>query len=267
MARERYLVNQDVEDTIHTNVIVPTTAKEKTENWWFYHKKHLIIGILAAALVVYFFYSVVFQPKPDYKIALMNQIALEDSALTILENQIAKYGEDLNGDGKVLVEISNYALTSEDDAYAPQMYQALIVKFSVDISEGESMIWLHDKAGYDFMTKQVDGAFEPLDAGNTLEGDDTVIEFTNVPGLAKTDFSGYQGIGFDEELLNGVMGMLRVSIREPKNSTIERNESLMEYHAASERLFQNLLHDTPVNEEPGESSQTDGAQTDEEPQT
>lgn len=249
MARERYLLNTDEEDTIHSNVIELKTAKEKRKNWWYYHKKMVLICFLLLVTLVYFIYSVFFQTQPDYKIALMNQISLEDDALDILEAQIAKYGEDLNGDGQVVVEIMNYSAdaASEQNSYYAQSLQATYVKFGADITVGDSMIWLHDKAGYSMLEGQDEGLFEPLDVENTLEGDDTMIAIENVPGLDQVDFTGYQGMVFDGDTVKKLVSMLRVSIREPEGSTIEKSEKLMEYHAACERLFDNLLNDVQTN--------------------
>lgn len=248
MARERYLLNAD-EDTIHENVIELRSKKDIRKNWWYYNKVKVLVGILLAAVVAYFVYSVFFTVKPDYTIAVVNQISLDQSALDIMGDHIADYGEDLNGDGKVIVNVVNYSVdtaAAADPSYA-QALQAFYVKFAGDMSSGDSMIWLHDLVGYKQIGEDADGMFEKLDAENTT-GNGTMLDITEIPGLNNIDYSGYtDGMVFTPENIKEINSALRLSIREVEGSNIERSEKLTKYHDDCERLFQNLLTDTKVS--------------------
>ena len=57
MARERYLLDES-EDTIHANEIVPTTPKEKRQNWWFYNRVKLLVGAICVLLLGSIVYSI-----------------------------------------------------------------------------------------------------------------------------------------------------------------------------------------------------------------
>ena len=116
MARERYLHNAG-EDTIHSNEIKLVTAKDKRKNWWYYHKFHLLIGIIAAALVGNFIYSIATKVEPDYTIALLTSYSMPQNGVTQLEECIAPYADDRNGDGKVVVQVSNYVFSQDTSDY------------------------------------------------------------------------------------------------------------------------------------------------------
>lgn len=253
------MLNEDGEETIHSNVIELKTNRDKRRNWWYYNRKKVLIGFLLLVTVIYFIATVFFKTKPDYTIALVNQISLGDEVLDILEAQIAKYGEDLNGDGQVIVEVMNYSANDEmeKNSYYAQSLQATYVKMGADITLGDSMIWLHDEAGYELLENQVaEGLFKPLDLENTVEGDDTMIDIENVPGLYATDYSTYEGEVFTGDDVKKLMDRLRVSIREPEGSTIEKDEELMEYYEASEKLFYNLVNDIQTNSSQQQDTET-----------
>ena len=243
MARERYLLTDD-EDTIHANVITATTKKDKAKNWWYYNKVPLfaIIGLTAVAISIVC--SIVFKVRPDYTIAIMNEIPLDGSAIEIVEKRIAQYGEDINGDGSVIVTINNYAVasSSSDNAYDAAAQQAVYAKFAADMSTAESMIWLHDTVGYHSMGEK-DGLFENIDSHKAI-GDGTMIEWKDVPGLANEDFADYNDQIFTSENMQDAFGRLRLSIREKDGSFIEKKEKLVDYHDACMRLFENLMTDT-----------------------
>ncbi len=243
MARERYLLGDD-EETIHKNVITANTKKDKAKNWWYYNKVPLFTIIGLAAVAVSIFCSIAFKVKPDYTIAIMNEVMMDNESIKIVEDRIAQYGEDLNGDGQVLVTISNFAVaqSTSDSAYDVQAQQAAFVKFAADMSTAESMIWLHDIVGYHSMGDTA-GIFQKLDTDKAV-GDGTMIEWNNVPGLAGEDFSAYTGDIITPENLQTVFGTLRLSIREKAGSFIEKKDELVEYHDACLRLFHNLMTDT-----------------------
>ena len=126
MARERLLAGAG-EDTIHANIITADTTKDKIANWWYYNKKILLLVIFLVAVAVSVAVSIFSQEKPDYVIALANAYAIDEEAIAIAENHMADYGEDLNGDGKVVVDIRNYYFLlndHEDQELASSIYAA-----------------------------------------------------------------------------------------------------------------------------------------------
>ena len=101
------------------------TRKERWANWWDYNLKWaLLIGIAAAFVAYSFIGQYFFTTKPDYNVAVVAPCYLPDDTVTALQEQLARYGEDLNGDGKTVVTLNVYTLDysagdtqTESDAY------------------------------------------------------------------------------------------------------------------------------------------------------
>ncbi|MEG1426909.1 MAG: hypothetical protein RSC76_04395 [Oscillospiraceae bacterium] len=245
MPREGYLVNAG-EDTIHSNEITADTKMDKFKNWWYYNKKPLFIGILVVGALVSMVLSVVFKVKPDYTIAIMSEAYLDDSGISIVENHLADYGEDLNGDGKVIVTLVNYAVAvnSGDSGYDVSAQQAATVKFAADMSTGESMLWLHDLVGYHCMSDQED-LFTSVKTDKPLENS-LMIPWSEVAAFQNIDFSSYQHEVLKPEDMKNMFGTLRLSLRRKEGSVIERKKDLVTYYEASEKFLNNLLTGTKV---------------------
>ncbi len=246
MARERYLLDES-ESTIHANIVKPTTVKQKADNWWFYYKRVLAWGIFAGVLVISFIASIVFKTHPDYSIAVMNGSLVPTQAFEIMEAQLAEYADDRNGDGKIVVEILNYALVQDEDGnpYDPTMMEAAYVRFAGDLSVGESMIWIHDEVGYYAMGEEVNGLFK-----EDFSGDEpSMMSLGEIDAFTNIDFSEYDDplTPITPEELNEYFNGLRISFRELEGA-IENKQDSIEYHTDCEVFFDNLLNGNKISE-------------------
>ena len=97
------------------------SRKERWANWWDYNLKWVLLFGIAGAFVAYCFIGQYFlTTHPDYNVAVVSPYYLPEATVTALQQQLAAYGEDCNGDGKVVVKLNQYtmAFNSEDsDAY------------------------------------------------------------------------------------------------------------------------------------------------------
>lgn len=91
------------------------TPEEKRRNWWDYHKWHVLIAILCVVLIGDVIYDAVqnSRNRPDYVVAYVGQTALPDSLRERLEEGLAQLGEDLNGNGKVQVQVRQFVIAAE----------------------------------------------------------------------------------------------------------------------------------------------------------
>lgn len=115
------------------------TRKEKWLNWWDYHKWHVFVGILALAIIAGFIsdYLQARQNQPDYQVAFVGSATnLPEDTADALETAIAALGEDLNGDGQVLVRVNQYLVGLESVGYTG------LVQLSLDLSDNQSFIFL-----------------------------------------------------------------------------------------------------------------------------
>ena len=114
------------------------TPKEKRKNWWYYHKWHVVVCVLAVLFLAAMAWDIIANrsQEPDYQVAHVGSTYLPDDTVTALQNALADLGEDLNGDGQVLVRVNEYLIDDEMTGYAGQ------VQLSVDISDYDSFIFL-----------------------------------------------------------------------------------------------------------------------------
>ena len=142
------------------------TRKERWANWWDYNLKWvIIIGII----VVFFGYNFIgqyfFTVHADYNVAVVAPHYLPEATQTALQDALAAYGEDRNGDGKVVVKLNLYTMdfgNEDSDAY---LDMAGTTKLSTDIQGALSSIFiLYDPAGFQQTTgtlRYLDGSLPP----------------------------------------------------------------------------------------------------------
>ena len=121
---------------------VELTQEERRKNWWHYHKWYVAGALVLAGFCASLLWAVLGfgRIKPDYQVAYVGGNALPDDTAAAIENAFAAFGEDLNGDGKVVVRLRQYTI-SEDD---PQVAASIEVTLVGDLLECESYFFLLD---------------------------------------------------------------------------------------------------------------------------
>ena len=237
MARERYLHNAG-EETINAPgaEIKIETPKGKWDNFWFYHKWHVIIALAVVALVGFFIHDMLSVVHPDYQIGLITQVGYSSEATDKLEQGLEKYGEDLNHDGKVVVQINSYVVSANPDSADPNMQMASVTKLMADLSDGMSMIFLTDDASFQNEQKSQQ-LFAYLDgtspAANATDYDKMRISLKNAANLQSLKSSVSTG----EEAL--MLNNLSASLRIVKGTKAEDKQT--EYYSASKKLFDQVF--------------------------
>ena len=175
------------------------TRKEKWANWWDYNLKWvLLIGIAAAFVAYTFIGQYFFVDKPDYNIAVVAPYYLPDDTVTALQNALAAYGEDRNGDGKVLVTLNVYTLDYSDEdtqtESAAYLTMAGTTKLAADVQGGLSSIFLlYDPAGFEESTgtlRYLNGSLPAPDSDDDWWN--MVYRWTDCPVLADLDLGAYR---------------------------------------------------------------------------
>ncbi len=174
------------------------TRKERWANWWDYNLKWVILIGIAAVFVGYSFIGqYFFTTKADYNLAVVAPYYLPDDTVNALQTELAKYGEDLNGDGKVVVTLNVYTLDyssgDTETESAAYLTMAGTTKLATDIQGGLSSIFIvYDPAGFEDST----GTFRYLDGTLPESGSDgdwwnMVYKWTDCPVLTGLDLGDY----------------------------------------------------------------------------
>ena len=133
-------------DRIRKRLKETLTPREKLANWWFYHKFHVLIGALALLLVFYFLLQSRGTLPADYTVGWVGARDLDSAAAEQIAQALAQYGEDLNGDGQVWVEIHqmpmDLAAVLERGGAGNDEERANILVLEADMSVCQSVIVL-----------------------------------------------------------------------------------------------------------------------------
>lgn len=165
------------------------TPEEKRRNWWHYHKWHIAAGAVLIAIPCSIAWSALRQIKPDYQIAYVGENALPGDTVTALETELAALGEDLDGDGRVVVRLAQYASSSRAEAGAAA---AAEVRLMADIMERESYFFLLEdpeqfQKAYRSLCR-LDGTL-PAEGDYSAEG--TYLAWDDCPVLADLELGGF----------------------------------------------------------------------------
>ena len=165
------------------------TPEEKLRNWWYYHKWHIAAGAVLVAVPCSIAWNALHQIKPDYQIAYVGENALPGDTVTALETELAALGEDLDGDGRVVVRLAQYASSSRAEAGAAA---AAEVRLMADIMERESYFFLLEdpeqfQKAYRSLCR-LDGTL-PAEGDYSAEG--TYLAWDDCPVLADLELGGF----------------------------------------------------------------------------
>lgn len=176
------------------------TKAEKAANWWHYHWVIVVVAIVAAVFGVWIIKDTVFQTRPDITIGYVGTHDLPADTVTALQDALTPYCTDLNGDGKVVVQVATYTVNfNADDSSTDAYYQmAGITRLSAELSTGTGtyIFLLEDPAGFEKET----GALQYLDG--TVDDDpetanpdwrEMVYRWTDCPVLTGLDLGDYKG--------------------------------------------------------------------------
>ena len=183
------------------------TKQEKAANWWYYHKLYVGIAVIAVVLVVWMVHDVVTRVRPDYRVGYVGSSNLPTDTVTALENTLAAYCDDRNGDGKVVVELVQYNLDFDSESENTDAYTQMadVTRLSADLSsEDGPYIFIMQDTDYAQQFAETTGDLQYLDGTmpdteNVDEDDNVIVDWTKMvyrwtdcPVLAGLDLGEYR---------------------------------------------------------------------------
>lgn len=155
------------------------TPAEKRRNWWYYHKWHIIIGVV----IVFCLADIVAnalgigQVKPDVSIAYVGGASLSEQTVSALTDGIAAFCPDMNGDGKITVEVQEYVIPPVGSSDGVLLAEAATVRLIGDISDCKSYFFLMEDPG---RVQQMTTSLRNLD-GSLPDDDDVTSDGKYLP--------------------------------------------------------------------------------------
>ncbi len=240
MARERYLLDGGGE-TIHQpqTETGKKTPKSRWENFWYYHKWHVIIGAFLIFVVLFFVYDMTSKVNPDYEIGMITETAYPAEAIDALQAEITKYGQDRNGDGKVIVSVNNYVMQTDSSGgmIDPNVRMAGYVKVTNDLSNGTSMIFITDDKSFRNEQDELQ-MFTYLDgskpAENAKDYEKMRMNLTDCKRLSTLKLND------TPEISQEILKKLSISMRTIADTQLEKQQDKTAYYADCKRLFDEI---------------------------
>lgn len=175
------------------------TPAEKRKNWWYYHKWYIVIGIVLLCIPISILWNALHQVKPDYQIAYIGSKELPDDTAAAIEAGFTALGEDLNGDGRVIVRLAQYSFAASGLGTETSMSSSM--RLMADMAACESYFFLlDDPEGF----QQNYGTLRRLDGSLPEEGEGASVEETCLPWSQCPVLAGMELGEYSYPLISGM---------------------------------------------------------------
>lgn len=125
-------------------------TKKWFENYWFHYKWHTIGGLFAAFLAGTFIYDIITRERYDAEVSVNAQAYISSEQTDRLHELLSLYATDADGNGEANVGVFVNTFPPDESA-DPQLLVATQTKFTVEISDGNSMLLIMDDYAYDWI--------------------------------------------------------------------------------------------------------------------
>lgn len=193
MARERYLVGVSEEELQYRpSPSAPMTPKGKLQNIWYHYKWAILGGLFGIVVLTVLIVQMITKEKPDYQICMATTTLVPEAVVEKLEEALSACGDDLNGDGEVVVQIQ--ALNVQTDEEYTQIgvnnRQALIAQ----VAAGDVMLFAFAPDYYESFSANFEEGFSffaPLGVEHTLVTEDGCNFVWDLGAFAKELWPAY----------------------------------------------------------------------------
>ena len=218
------------------------TGKEKIANFFYHNKIWIIFTAFIAAVVIFIVADTLRRVSPDLTIMM-----IADNGLSFrkdeLEEFFEKYCDDLNGDGKVKVEVMIMPINENSSDYQSQ--QSYNTKYMAELQEGDVIFVIADSNTDPYYTQVL-----KTDLG------------ADFPGNAYFDELGFRmDFGFladelkFEEMPNDVHLCMRTPVKTLGDSKEDMQKNYDTAHEMLERIVNDLTERAAETNDPGLSTE------------
>ena len=198
--------------------VLPKTPAEKLKNIWF-HDKWFIMGAIALAIVmVVCVAQCASRPKYDLSVVVYAYNFVGDDDCKLMADYLSQHCEDINGDGKVIVNVINCSYTegSNEKQYIYSRNTKLQAVLSTDSS---ALLYITDKDSYEYLSA--------LSESSLFEGEPLVL-----------NEKFYKAC--DGEDLFALPEGLQISCRVIDGTVIEGDKKISSYYEQSRNILKGL---------------------------
>lgn len=212
---------------------------EKISNFFYHNKLYIIAAAVITLIAVFLIYDLVTTVKPDVSVMF---IAYDDQVQFItedMEDVLAKYAQDYNGDGKIKIRVSYTPAVLPDSDEASYLYynNSDQVKITAEFIGSDTIIVIGDKNSFSTIgINPNDGSF--ADLNEYFPDDENVTEV------------GYwlHGTSFNEDIgYEDLSDELYVAFRHPQNTVVVKGSELEKNFGNAIDLWTNYVNGNMIN--------------------
>ena len=175
---------------------------EKISNFFYHNKVYIIACTAIAAIAIFLIYDLVTTVKPDVAVLFIADDAQVQFIAEDMEDVLAKYAQDYNGDGKIKIRVSYTPAAPTPEETSELYYHGSDqVKLSAEFMGSDTIIVIGDDSSFGVIgITPGDGVF--ADLGEYFPDDENVTEMGyKVSGTSFKEDVGYDGLS--DELVAG----------------------------------------------------------------
>lgn len=137
------------------------TRVQRLGNWWYYHKWLVLLAAALLGIGIALFVPWSDPTQPDLRVGYVAAQPLDQDTAARLQAALEGIGEDINGDGQVVIALEQYVVVFRGTAADANAQMAGIARLSADLcaADGPAIFLLDDPAGL----QQSIGALQYLD--------------------------------------------------------------------------------------------------------
>ena len=197
------------------------TFKDKIKNYWYYYRVHTIVGLLIAALIAVLVAQCASNEKYDYSVTLYMSKPMTETITDIIAEELSEFGSDLNGDGKISVQIIDCSYGENDNIRMNQ-----VAKLQARLALPESMLFITDETCYKNLDEM--GLFDSLDILPDKGGQAMNLNTTSV------------GQAIDQAVGQYMPSDFYISLRRIEGTAIEGKTGAEDYRQDAYTLLEKL---------------------------
>ena len=202
----------------------PKTPADKWHNFWYYYKYYVLATVVLAIVIAVCVSQCVNRTKYDYTVLLHGYTEIYESQSDVIAQNLAAYGEDVNGDGKTNVLIIN---CSADDKTDYNQRTAKSARLQANLTDENVILFLTDDEGFEYFEKELKGGLF-VDKG-----------LPEKDGKAITIDNSFITKNKDKVVMPDNL-KLNLSVRVTKGTVIEKKKSTKENVENAEKLLYNI---------------------------
>ncbi len=198
--------------------IVPTTPKEKWDNFWFQYKWWVISLVSIFIVLSVLITQCASRKNPDLEIVYFSYTPVLDSQVTLVSDYFKEKATDVNGDGEVNIQLVNCSFSNNGNI---QYKNSILSKLQAVIAADEkALLFITDKDSVEY--------FKNLNAeGGIFDGE---------PIPLGEDFYSFT----ESEDLGPLTEGLQISIRRVSDTLLEEREGIEVYHKEALRILEQI---------------------------